>query len=99
MQRLNMMHSDNVVDVPIRGLNIGSTAFCANQGFYIPGKLWTIQAHPEFSAMVMRQIIKMMQAHGELSEQQAKDAMNRNIGSTDSNVVLSSLAEFIVGEL
>ena len=90
------MHSDMVVDLPEGAVNIGSTDFCALQGFYIPAKLWSIQGHPEFDALTMKKVIEVMSSHGELTAEETRDALDRNLDSTDSSIVLDSIAEFLL---
>lgn len=42
-------HQDQVLALPDDAQRLLSNDFCPNAGFYIPGKLLAIQAHPEFS--------------------------------------------------
>ncbi|TKX20379.1 hypothetical protein C1H76_7415 [Elsinoe australis] len=94
---LNMMHADNVLSVPQGTVNIGSTEYCSIQGLYAPNKILTVQAHPEFDRMTMQNVIKVMADHGELDEQARTDAVARNVGGTDADLVLNAIAEFLLG--
>lgn len=47
--RLIASHQDQVAELPPQALPLLSSDFCPNAGFYIPGKVLTIQAHPEFN--------------------------------------------------
>ncbi|PSK33939.1 hypothetical protein B9Z65_8265 [Elsinoe australis] len=94
---LNMMHADNVLSVPQGTANIGSTEYCSIQGLYAPTKLLTIQAHPEFDRTTMQNVIKVMADHGELDEKARIDAVARNVGGTDADLVLNAIAEFLLG--
>lgn len=96
-QTLNMMHADNVLSVPQGTVNIGSTEYCSIQGLYAPNKILTVQAHPEFDRMTMQNVIKVMADHGELDEQARTDAVARNVGGTDADLVLNAIAEFLLG--
>lgn len=53
---LSMVHNDAVLEHPKNDsiVNWGSTARCASQGFYKPGRLLTFQGHPEFVSQVAK---------------------------------------------
>src|SRR5690606_17729643 len=47
--RLIASHQDQVAELPPEAVPLLHSDFCPNAGFYIPGKVLAIQAHPEFS--------------------------------------------------
>ncbi|HIE78590.1 MAG TPA: glutamine amidotransferase [Candidatus Thioglobus sp.] len=45
---LNIMHQDQVIELPKGATRYASSELCHNAGFYIKDQVLTVQAHPEF---------------------------------------------------
>ena len=54
---LNAWHQDQVVELPDGAEVIAANPFCANAGLAYGDRIWTIQAHPEFSAEFLQGLI------------------------------------------
>lgn len=58
--RMQFVHADHVLpgSLPARFMCVGSSAHCALQGFWEPGRVLTYQGHAEFDEFVNRETIK-----------------------------------------
>ncbi|RSL49570.1 hypothetical protein CEP51_015469 [Fusarium floridanum] len=74
--------------------NVGSTANTAIQGLYLPGRLWTLQSHPEFDKKAMERVLELTRP--EISEEEYLKAVADNTGKVDQQVALESLADFVL---
>ncbi|KAG9258120.1 class I glutamine amidotransferase-like protein [Emericellopsis atlantica] len=55
---LHQMHQDIVATLPEGSVLLGKSPKCEIQGFYIPKRVLTLQAHPEFSEFIMDQVMR-----------------------------------------
>ncbi|KAL1303453.1 hypothetical protein AAFC00_006841 [Neodothiora populina] len=74
---IHQMHKDIVRSVPPGIELLASTAICQNQSMYSPGRLMTIQGHPEFNAEVMTEILETRHASGVFDDGMFEEAMSR----------------------
>lgn len=51
------MHRDVVLSLPQGCQNIGHSSLCETQGLYQPGRVFSVQAHPEFDKFIMDTIL------------------------------------------
>lgn len=62
--RIQLLHGDHVrfVDhgLPDDVVLVGSTSLCHIQGLYRPGRLLTIQGHPEFDQFISTECLKLV---------------------------------------
>ncbi|KAF5585428.1 beta-mannosidase mndA [Fusarium subglutinans] len=92
---LNEGHQFQVKDQDLGQLqNLGSTDHTHIQGLFLPKRLWSLQAHPEFDAEALGQILEF--AKSKLSEEDYQSARERNTGNVEQQVALDSLVNFIL---
>ncbi|KAF5962974.1 hypothetical protein FBULB1_13655 [Fusarium bulbicola] len=92
---LNEGHQFQVKDQDLGQLqNLGSTDHTLIQGLFLPKRLWSLQAHPEFDAEALGQILEF--AKSKLSEEDYQSARERNTGNVEQQVALDSLVNFIL---
>ncbi|CAG9981833.1 unnamed protein product, partial [Clonostachys byssicola] len=58
--------------------NMGSTEKTAIQGLYLPGRLWTLQSHPEFDKKAMERVLELTRP--EITEEEYSKAVSDNTG-------------------
>jgi GMP synthase-like glutamine amidotransferase len=56
--RLQQMHRDEVVGLPEGAEPLGATDKCVTQGFILPGRVLTVQGHPEFTEEIVTEILE-----------------------------------------
>ncbi|KAK1775952.1 class I glutamine amidotransferase-like protein [Copromyces sp. CBS 386.78] len=76
--KIQQMHRDHVVGVPEGAQLLASTDVCENQGFIIPGKVLTVQGHPEFTTDIMEELLESRRAIGLFNEELFGSGMERN---------------------
>ncbi|KAK7750515.1 hypothetical protein SLS62_007594 [Diatrype stigma] len=57
--RIHQMHRDAVLAIPAGVENLAQTSLCSTQAFYKPGRLITVQGHPEFTDDMVSDILKI----------------------------------------
>ncbi|PWY96622.1 class I glutamine amidotransferase [Aspergillus sclerotioniger CBS 115572] len=75
--RIHQMHQDVAYGYPSEVVSLGASPKCAVQGMYVPGKLITVQGHPEFRGDIMTELITLRTATGLFSKEQSEDALGR----------------------
>ncbi|EHA26239.1 hypothetical protein ASPNIDRAFT_172301 [Aspergillus niger ATCC 1015] len=75
--RIHQMHQDIAYGYPSEVISLGASPRCAVQGMYVPGKLISVQGHPEFREDIMTEILTLRTAAGIFSKEQSEDAFNR----------------------
>ncbi|SCO30876.1 related to GMP synthase [Fusarium fujikuroi] len=92
---LNQCHLWSVIDNGLGQVqNIGSTDHSQVQGLFLPGRLWCLQAHPEFDPAVMGQVLDLTRS--ELTDEEYRKARAHNQQKLDQQVALESLVNFIL---
>ncbi|CVL08554.1 related to GMP synthase [Fusarium mangiferae] len=92
---LNEGHQFQVKDQDLGQLqNLGWTDHTHIQGLFLPKRVWSLQAHPEFDATALGQILEFAKA--KLSEKEYQSAKERNTGNVEQQVALDSLVKFIL---
>lgn len=76
--KIQQMHRDHVVGVPEGAQLLASTDVCENQGFVIPGKVITVQGHPEFTVDIMGELLESRRAIGLFNEELYESGVERN---------------------
>lgn len=72
--KVNVMHGDQVVELPPTAEIIASSDFCEFAGLYYPEGVLTYQGHPEFDNQFIRDLIEFKWGNGqEWVKQQVKD--------------------------
>lgn len=93
---LHQMHRDAVLELPAGFLNLGFSDHCAIQGSYLPGRVLTVQAHPEFNDYIMSEILKIRHAQGIFSDDLYKDASSRSALVHDGDLFAATAWKFLL---
>lgn len=72
------MHKDVVLQLPVGCKNIGFSPICEYQGFYQPGRIFSVQAHPEFDKFIMNTILDTRWEQKVFDDSQYADGKARN---------------------
>ncbi|KAJ5667821.1 uncharacterized protein N7477_006391 [Penicillium maclennaniae] len=92
---LHQMHRDIVHEVPEGCINLGYSDPCAIQGFYMPNRLLTVQAHPEFNEYIMSHLVEARHNGGVFNDELAQDGAARAGNHHDGALVAKKIIEFI----
>lgn len=95
-QLIHQMHRDVVFDVPSGLQNVGSSPRCAVQGFYMPGRLVSVQGHPEFNEDIITKIIRMRRSQHIFDGDVADDGLARAPLKHDGLSISIVFWEFLV---
>ncbi|EXJ94826.1 hypothetical protein A1O1_03224 [Capronia coronata CBS 617.96] len=96
---LQFSHQDIVVECPQGVQNLGSTPRCAVQGMYVPGKLISLQGHPEFDETTVREILHRKLEQGAFDDQAFAEGMARVGREQDGPFVGQIFVRFLLDEL
>ncbi|CAI7603051.1 unnamed protein product [Penicillium manginii] len=92
---LQQMHRDVVHEVPEGCVNLGYSPRCAVQGLYMPARIWSIQAHPEFTEFIMSSVLKVRHESGVFNDEQYADGKSRAGKKTDGENLGREIVNFI----
>jgi GMP synthase-like glutamine amidotransferase len=90
------MHRDIVLGVPEGIENLGSSPRCQVQGLYLRGRVFTLQAHPEFDAFITSKIIALKYEQGIFTKKIEQDALSRAELNHDGAVVGRVICKFLL---
>ena len=90
------MHRDIVFSYPRGVQELGSSAVCHVQGMYAPGRLITVQGHPEFNEEIMTEILNARHATGVFDDDTFEAAMKRVVKPHDGVVVSKAFLRFLL---
>ena len=76
-QRIHQMHRDAVFSYPAHAIPLGETEACPVQGMLIPGKVITVQGHPEFSESIVSELLENRHERGIFSDGEFEEGMGR----------------------
>ncbi|KAH9908458.1 class I glutamine amidotransferase-like protein [Xylariomycetidae sp. FL2044] len=85
---IHQMHRDAVFGFPPGAVPLARTAVCANQAMYIPGRMISVQGHPEFTEDMVREILEMRKYGGILGDDIFADGMRR-VGDRHDGVAVA----------
>lgn len=71
------MHRDAVLEVPAGCVNLGSSPVCEIQGLYQPGRILTLQSHPEFDEFIMTELLESRHELKIMDDAMYEDGMAR----------------------
>ncbi len=91
------MHRDIVLSFPPGTTQLARTDICANQAMYIPGRMISVQGHPEFTEEMVREILDMRKYGGIVSDDIYQDGINRVADKQDGVVVAQAFMRFLHG--
>lgn len=94
---VNAWHQDQVVKAPEGAQIVASSDFCANAGFVIGKRVFTIQPHPEFGDPMVRALLDH-RAPGVVPDALIKTATAQLDKPTDRHDIVADMAAFLKGE-
>lgn len=90
------MHRDVVHEVPEGCVNLGYSPRCAVQGLYMPGRIWSVQAHPEFTEFIMSCVLDVRHSTGIFNDELYEDGKSRAGKPTDGTNLEKEIVKFII---
>ncbi|KAL4965758.1 type 1 glutamine amidotransferase [Aspergillus stella-maris] len=96
---LHQMHRDIVTNLPLGIESFGSSPRCATQGFYLPKRILSVQAHPEFDAFIMSTILNTRHEQGIFDDALFEGAIRRAVVPHDGGLLSQIIWQFLVDEL
>ena len=90
--RLQAMHQDQVLEAPEGAVVWATSEHCPIAGFTVGERVWTVQAHPEFTAPYVDDLIGLRaERFGPDLVARARDGLD---GPTDADAVAAAIAAF-----
>lgn len=96
---IHQMHHDIICSYPPGVSALGMSSVCEVQGMFVPGKLLTLQGHPEFHDEIMLELLKASKDLGFEDEALIDDAMSRVNNKHDGTLIAAILLKFVRGTL
>jgi GMP synthase-like glutamine amidotransferase len=95
---LNVMHQDQVVNLPKDATLYASSSFCTNAGFYINDHVLTIQAHPEFKVSFNKELLTLRSTTviPNESSQPALEDLDNNSDKVESKIFSRVIRDFFL---
>lgn len=90
------MHKDIVFEYPDGVQPLGSTSRCKVQGMYVPGRVMTVQGHPEFTEEILVEILEVRHEQGVFGDEIYEEAMARVGRKHDGVLVGTRFIEFLL---
>ncbi|KAL8861691.1 MAG: hypothetical protein Q9178_001892 [Gyalolechia marmorata] len=90
------MHKDIVFDYPPGVQPLGSTSRCRIQGMFVPGRVFTVQGHPEFTEEILVEILEVRHEQGVFGDEIYEEAMARVGKKHDGLMVGKRFIEFLI---
>lgn len=95
-QALHQMHRDIVTGVPEGAVNLGNSPVCDVQGLYIPHRVISVQAHPEFSGFIMSSILNARRDQGIFGDDLFQSGLSRAEKAHDGVLVSAVIWRFLL---
>lgn len=89
------MHKDAVLEAPTGLPSLGGSPSCGIQGFYEAGRIFSLQAHPEFDDFVMKNLINMRREQGIFDGALSEDGISRAEKEHDGRRVFLVMLKFL----
>ena len=90
------MHKDIVYHYPEGVEELGWSDQCEVQAMYIPKKVITIQAHPEFTEDMMRELLEARRKQKIFNEEVYQDGIGRAAKPQDGVLVAKAFLRFLM---
>ncbi|KAL8996850.1 MAG: hypothetical protein Q9169_003752 [Polycauliona sp. 2 TL-2023] len=87
---------DIVFEYPAGVQPLGSTGKCRVQGMFVPGRVISVQGHPEFTEEVLAELLKLRHEQGLFNDDVYHEAMARVGRKHDGLVVGKRFIEFLL---
>ncbi|KAJ8119302.1 hypothetical protein ONZ43_g3721 [Nemania bipapillata] len=94
---INQMHRDAVLSFPPGVVQLAKTDVCDNQAMYVPGRLISVQGHPEFTEEMVREILTSRKYGGVISDDLYQDGISRVGNKQDGVAVAQAFLRFLHG--
>ncbi|KAI1749990.1 putative class I glutamine amidotransferase [Xylaria castorea] len=94
---IHQMHRDAVLSFPPGVVQLAWTNVCANQAMYIPGRMISVQGHPEFTEEMVHEILDMRKYGGIVSDGLYEDGISRVANKQDGVAVAQAFLRFLHG--
>ncbi|KAI0541566.1 class I glutamine amidotransferase-like protein [Xylaria digitata] len=94
---IHQMHRDAVLSFPSGTIQLARTDMCDNQAMYIPGRMISVQGHPEFTEEMVREILDMRKYGGIVGDDIYQDGINRVANKQDGVAVAQAFLRFLHG--
>lgn len=95
-QNLHQMHRDAVLQLPDGVQNLGTSPVCSIQGLYAPGRILSLQAHPEFNGAIMSEILTLRRSQNVFDREMFENAMSRADAHHDGAIVGEAVWKFLI---
>ncbi|KAI1181447.1 putative class I glutamine amidotransferase [Nemania serpens] len=92
---IHQMHRDAVLSFPPGVHQLARTDVCANQAMYVPGRLISVQGHPEFTEEMVRELLNMRKYGGIIGDDVYQDGMDRVADKQDGVAVAQAFLRFL----
>ncbi|EXJ86960.1 hypothetical protein A1O3_03914 [Capronia epimyces CBS 606.96] len=93
---LHQMHRDIVLDIPKGITGLGFSDRCLVQGLYLPRRLLSFQAHPEFNEKIMSEILAVRRNQAIFTQEMFEDGQARAPLAHDGNLVARVSCKFLL---
>ncbi|KAL7916660.1 class I glutamine amidotransferase-like protein [Trichoderma velutinum] len=93
---LHQMHRDAVLQLPDGIQNLGTSPVCGIQGLYAPGRIFSLQAHPEFNGVIMSEILTLRRSQNVFDKEVFENAMSRADAHHDGAMVGEAVWKFLM---
>lgn len=90
------MHRDIVYEVPEGCVNLGYSPRCGIQGLYMPGRILSVQAHPEFNQFIMTHLCEARHAGGLFDDELYRDGLARAEKHHDGELLARKIVQFMI---
>lgn len=90
------MHRDIVHEVPEGCINLGFSPQCAIQGLYMPKRLFSVQAHPEFNQYIMSHLLEARHKGGVFNDEVYNDGASRAGRPHDGEMLGKNIIKFVL---
>lgn len=94
-QRIQQMHRDVVSSPPAGTVLLASTDACEVQGFYSPKRVMAVQGHPEFTAFIVSQLVKIRHDSKIFNDELYNDASSRAGNEHDGVLIAQAFLKFL----
>jgi GMP synthase (glutamine-hydrolysing) len=89
------MHRDAVASLPAGAEPLAETDICPIQGFVIPGKVITVQGHPEFTGPIVKEILDSRKEMGILTGEIYQSGVDRVENEHDGVAIAQAFLRFL----
>ncbi|KAI8053818.1 class I glutamine amidotransferase-like protein [Syncephalis plumigaleata] len=96
---VQQVHKDHVIQLPTGFQELASTDISPNQIMWRPHQIFSIQAHPEFSSSLVKDLLEIRHQRGIIDDETAKRGLSRTSYQDDSNWLSAYILDFMMKRL